>query len=318
VSAVLTNIQADDQNSTEVHIANPTPFDNRITLELHGTTGEVLDQFQVRLGPKANFSGTVRSMFHNAPLPVAGYIIVRGTQLLSTATLTRVDRALSALIGQPLDPGAADPLKLYAAYFETGGPSRTDIVLVNLAANPVQVVIRAFNLAGAQVGRQVAVTLAARAQYRAELGQALGFNTDAMTTGSLVVDTLAGVLGDVTIRDSEAPVLRRTSFALTGVPSKSMVIPHVISANSLGMTVYAVNTGTSRATATLKVIRPDGAVVQTSTFSIPPAGSASQPVPAGQIGGAILLDSDQPLASLGLVSPGSLLSDIAAIGAQTR
>jgi hypothetical protein len=169
------------------------------------------------------------------------------------------------------------------------------------------------------------MTLAPGAQYRAEAGSVLGLPADVFTTGALVVESsVSGIVGDVAIGDSDSPILRQTSLALTSAPAKSLVIPYVVNGNGLGMSVSIMNAGPGKSAAQVKVIASDGRVVGATALTILPGGVASQALSkliaaaAGQTSGAILIDGDQPLAAAAIVAPDTSLGDLAAIGAQPR
>ena len=57
-----------------------------------------------------------------------------------------------------------------------------------------------------------------------------------------------GILGAVTVGELQPPVSRQMSFALTNALAKSLVIPHVLNTGAVAMNIYAMNTGTARAT----------------------------------------------------------------------
>ncbi len=318
---VVPGVELTATQSTELDIANATPFSNGVTLELHDTTGALIDSYYVTLPAKGSFSSEASPLFPDAAATFQGYIIVRGAERLTAAVLTRPVNSLSALNGQPLTLGTVASTTLYAPHFQIGGGTAARLDIVNPTTVDAHVTIQANKDDGTLLAKNISVTIAAGTQYWSDIATAFALSPTGFTAGSITVTSdLSGLVGDVTFGDRTGPVNHQTSIAL-GPPLTSAIVPYVVNTAELPMTLYVMNAGSGTATVNVSVLGADGSVTGGGTLTIPAEGRSVQALSqlaaasAGQTGGAIQINSNQPVAAVAMILPASLLSDFASIPA---
>jgi uncharacterized protein (TIGR03437 family) len=313
---VLSGIQLSTSATTEIDVANTTPFENDVTLELHDTTGAIVDQFESPLPAKGSLSLPLGQLFTKATAPLQGYVLVRGSERLSAAALTFAGSAVAAMPGQsPFGMSTT----LYAADFQDGPNLAARLDIVNPGSADAHVTIQANKDDGTPLGGAINATIAATTQYWIDLGGALGLGASQFTSGSISVSSdVPGLVGDVTFGDASAIPNYLTSIPLA--PAQTLLaIPYVLNTTALPMTLYALNTGSSGASANVTLYGPDGSVAGTNLFPIPAGGrldaplSTLFPLASPQTGGAIQISSTQALSAAGLIYPAAPNGDWAAI-----
>ena len=316
VALVLTGIEMAPGESTQLAVANATPFENVVTFELHNTSGTLVDSEQVTLEAKQSFLTTVEGLF-NAQAPLQGYVLVGGQQRLNASAIASIGNAVSALPGQ-----TGSGTSLYSPHFQTGPSLAARLDIVNPGTANAHVTIQFNKDDGTLLAKSITTTINAGTQYWIDLASTLGLSAKQFTTASLsVTSDVAGLVGDVTFGDTSPVANYRASIPLTPAQT-SQAIPYVLNTTALPMSVYAVNTGSASATATFTLYATDGTVAGTATATIVSGGRLEQPlstlIPAsvGQTGGALEIDSTQPLSASAMIYPAAPNGDWAAITAQ--
>ncbi len=321
IAVVISGMQLASGQFTELDVANATPFQNYVTLELHDLTGAMQGQSQIVLAPKGSFSSTLEAEFAKAASPLQGYVVVRGTERLTASALVRTGTALAAINGQPLSLGAAGSTTLYAPHFLAGGGFASRLDIANPTALDAHVMIQGNKDDGTLFATAISVTIKAGTAYSSDIGTLLGLNPNTGTAGSLTVTSdVSGLVGDVALADTATSTFHSAAIALAA-PLGSAVIPYVYNTSDSPMTLYVLNTGTANATVQVGVLAANGSTVGQTTLSIPAGGRSAQPLSAlvaasaGQIGGAIQINSNQPVAAVAMILPVAPTADFAAIPA---
>jgi hypothetical protein len=314
---VLTGIEMAAGESTQLAVANATPFENVVTLNLYNTSGTLVDTEQVNLEAKGSFVTTVEELF-NAQAPLQGYVLVGGTERLSASAVTNLGNAVSALPGQP---GLATATSLHAAYFQTGPSMAARLDIVNPGATAAPVTIQFNKADGTLLAKSITTTIAPGNQYWIDLVSTLGLSATQFSSGSIsVTSNVAGLVGDATFGDTSAVPNFRTSIPLMPAQAKQ-AIPYVVNTTALPMSVYAANAGAASANVTFTLYGP-ASLAGTAHATIAVGGTLASalstliPGAAGQSGGALEIDSDQPLSVTGIIFPANVAADWAAIPAQ--
>jgi uncharacterized protein (TIGR03437 family) len=320
-SLVLSGMQLASGQFTELDVANSTPFQNSVTLELHDLTGALRGKSKVMLGPKGSFSSTLEAEFTNVASPLQGYVIVRGTERLTASALIRSTTALAAINGQPLSRGSSGPTTLYAPHFLAGGGFSSRLEIANPTALDAHVQIQANKDDGTLFAKAISVTIKAGAAYSGDVGTLLGLNPKTGMTGSFTISSdVSGLVGDVALSDAAPSPFHSSAIALAP-PLATAVIPYVYNTSDSPTTLYVLNTGTAKATVQVGVLAANGTTVGQTTLSIPAGGRSAQTLStlvaasAGQTGGAIQITSNQPVAAAAMILPVSPSADFAAIPA---
>jgi uncharacterized protein (TIGR03437 family) len=302
---------------TEIDVANTTPFDaTAVLLELHDSTGALKDQLQFQLAAKASFTSQLDQLFPKESPAFQGYILARANQRISVAAIERADNAMSALAAQPVNSSSAT--SLYAPLFQAGRGMAARLDIVNPNTSDAHVTIQFNKDDGTLFAKAINTTIAAGAQYWIDVGSTLALDATKSSTASIsVASDLAGLAGDVTFGDTTSPANHRTSIPLSPAQT-ALAVPYVLNTTALPTTLYAMNAGPAKATVIVSYRTPDGGITGKGSLSIPPNGRGIQPLAtliaasAGQTGGALQINSDQPLATVAMIVPLNPVSDFAA------
>lgn len=321
---VISGVEKDKDLQTEIHLVNPTPFGNNVTLELWTAAGAMSGTRTVALGPRSKFSGLVGTVFSQqiGSGTFNGYIIVRATQAVSVAALNKSPLALAALPGQRLRSGVAQPSQLYSAQLASGPALYTRIDLVNPTRLDANLVLKAVGETGADLASPVAITLKAGQQYIKTAAEIFGFQLSETKVGSVVVESsITGILGDVTFGDSLTSPNFKASLPLDNEPSTQAIYSHVANGGGFYTGLAGFNPNPNAAAVTIKVYKTDGTLTGTGRLNLPAKGRFSKllpelvPVSAGQLGGYFVVESNQPISSFALFGTSSF-SALSAIPAQ--
>jgi len=164
----------------------------------------------------------------------------------------------------------------------------------------------------------VSIRVAPGAQYWADIGAAFPIPAGTITPGSLVIESSSGVLGDVSF--GEARYRLWSSLAIVE-PTASLVVPLVSNQPDRPMVVVVSNAGAAGANVNLRVLNAAGSETGSARLTIPAGGlsydllTAKVPASAGQTGGYLRLDSDQPVTAVALIGSLTQATDILAIPA---
>ena len=248
-NVVLSRIQYDSLSSTEVHIANPTNFQNSMQLELHSNAG-IVGTFEMILAAKEKFTRKIEDIFPGLSNPFLGYLIIRADYQVSVAELLITDATLAALNGQILYVGSDEPTRLYSAQLATGnGAWETRLNVVNPTNRIASLTIRVVGEGGGSLAQPVSVTLQPGEQWEREVGQLFGLDASVLTVGSIVIkSSITGLMGDVTFGDPSSPGVFRASLPLDGTPSKFAAYAQVANGAGFftGFAAFNPNDSTSR------------------------------------------------------------------------
>jgi uncharacterized protein (TIGR03437 family) len=318
-TVVLAGIQILAAEATEIEIANTTPFANTITATLFNTSGAMAGRFLTQVPPKGSFSTVLNQMFPNATAPFQGYILVQGSERLTASATTFAGNAIASIPGQSLYGTATS---FYAAHFTAGTGQDARLDIVNTGSATAHVTLQFNKDDGTPLAQSITTTIGSGAQYWADLSMTLGLSAKQFSMASIsVTSDQPGLVGDVTFGDTASITNYRTSIPL--MPAQTaQAIPYVLNSSAYPMTLYAANTGTAKANVTLTLYAADGSTTGTTTTTIVAGGRLAQtlsaliPAAAGQTGGALEIDSDQPLSVAAMILPANPAADWAAIAAQ--
>ena len=315
---ILTGIELDGSVSTDALLANTSNFDAQVVLQLRDATGTPLDTAARYIPAKGIFQEAVDSLFPNATPPFRGYIVLESTERLVAARVWTGGAALAAVNGQL--PGAAvSGAHRYVVPFVAGGGTAARVNLVNPDTSDRNLTLRAQAQNGAAIGQAVSIRLAPGAQYWGDLGTVFPIPAGVITPASLIIDSSGGgVLGDVSF--GEARYRLWSSIAISE-PAPSLIVPLVSNQAQRPMVVAVLNAGAAAANVNLTVLGADGSAVGSARIAVPAGGlsydllTAKVPAAAGQNGGYLRLDSDQPVTALALIGTPTQATDIIAIPA---
>ncbi|MBI4877807.1 MAG: choice-of-anchor D domain-containing protein, partial [Acidobacteria bacterium] len=308
-SLILTGVESDSGTQAELHLTNASNFRNTVQLELRDTTGQLAGQAEIEMAPKARRESRVRNLFPQMTEPFRGRIHVQAEYRVWAALALAGADSLAAVNAQPLGPGEVTPSRLYSSHLAAGR-----LNIANPTAREARLSLRAFANDGSALGRAASITLRPGEQYWRDVAETFSLDAKAAVSGALVVESDAGGLaGDLSFG-------ARAMLGLTGEAHRSVLLPHVANPAGAPMLVNIFNPSAATAAVDVRIYRADASLVGQTRVSIPPNGRISQALAtlvtaaAGQVGGSIGIESDQPVvASAVLPSPDT--SDVAALTA---
>ena len=323
-TVVLTRIEYDDDRSTEIHVGNPTIFDNPVEIELWTSSG-IVETYETTLGAKEKAEHRIEDLFPGLTKGFVGYAIVRGDYDVSAVELLVTEDSMAALNGQVRIPGSSVSEELYSAQLATGGgASETRLNVVNTTGLAAGLVVRAVGENGASLAPAVNVQLGPGEQLERDVGPLFGFDSNVLTVGSIVIESsITGILGDVAFGDPSSARAFRASLPLDPRPSKTAAFAQVANGAGFFTGFAAFNPNGSATAVTIATFAANGASTGSGSLNLAAGGRVSKLLPevvassAGQVGGYFTVTSDLPISSFSLFGT-QTLSALSAVPAQGR
>ena len=309
--------------TTLLQMFNPGTTPITATLKLFDSSGRLVKSAAPVIPTSGTTTGKVEDLFGLANLNSFSGGYITGTSDGELVVSERFGNALdfNILKGQVQNPQST----FYITHFVSGGGYSTEINIINLSPSTTNAImtLTAFDDSGNQVATK-SQTVAPGVQLLETVDQ-LFLLGGALVTGYIRVDLqpfYSGPFPDI------APVTGGVRFSTTTgassalplfIPaSQSFVYSHT--AQNLGYYtgIAILNTNATAANVTLQVFTKDGASVGSKTVSVQPNHKITEllrelvPASAGQVGGYVQVQSDQPVISFALfgTDDGKVLSAI--------
>lgn len=106
---VFTDVEYGTGKSTEIDLANTSPFTAQVTIYLFGSDGSLQGTYSATLAPKNTFAGRIESLFPALTPGLSGYVIVSSRETLTAAGFQRTKTLVTGVTAQPItdaSPGA--------------------------------------------------------------------------------------------------------------------------------------------------------------------------------------------------------------------
>ena len=276
-TVVLTRIEYDNDRSTEIHVGNPTIFDNPVEVELWTSSG-IVETYETTLEPKEKEARRIEDLFPGLTKGFLGYAIVRGDFDISAVELLVRDESMAALNGQALVTGSSVPEQLYSAQLATGGGAfETRQNVVNPTGLPAGLSVRAVGENGLSLAPAVSVQLGPGEQWEREIGQLFGFDSNVLTVGAMVIESsITGLRGDVAFGDPSSARAFRASLLLDARPARTAAFAQVANGAGFFTGVAAFNPNGAAAFATFAA---NGSLTGSGSLILPVEGRVSKLLP---------------------------------------
>jgi hypothetical protein len=235
-----------------------------------------------------------------------GYAIVTGSQPFYAMALTGADPDVAIASGQAVKPAGTAASRLFAAHFETGPNSTGSLLtLVNPGKRTMRVTVTAVDANGLNLAPAVNLSIEAGGQLRADAGRLLGLASDVVNAGSLIIESdIPGLLGDLRFGERGKAIV-----ALDGSPSVYAVLMPTAGGPLSFTGLSAMNTSQRVAAVTIRTYGGEGRLMSQTRLSLPGLGRFSDlldRLAAGNAGGYVTLEADQPISTAGVWGRASL------------
>ncbi len=289
---VLTDVEYGVNKSTEIDLANSSPFGAEASIALFAADGTAVGTFPAGLGPKSSLSARIESLFPSIAPGFAGYAIVGSREAVTVSGLQLTNTTAAGLVAQPITESTVAATSKFVP--QLGGPGVvTTLHVVNTGTAATNLTLKARTANGSAAGTTVNIRLAAGKQYSGAVGDIFGI--DPASAGSVEVDSdTPGVFGDILTVDANFIPKYAVSLPLSGQPASSSVLPYA-TANT---TVSVLNPNSSAATVTVTPLSKDGAKGSASSASIPAFGRAALTVNSSSY---VAIGSSQPVVAAGWI-----------------
>ena len=99
---IFTDVEHDAGKSTEIDLANTTPFGADLTIDLFGSDGSVQGTYTQSIDSKASVTARVESLFPGLTPGFSGYVVVGSHQTLAASGYRWTGLAAAGLTAQPI------------------------------------------------------------------------------------------------------------------------------------------------------------------------------------------------------------------------
>ena len=314
-SFVFPEIETSEDGFTQLHIVNPQASPNQTTLELVSADGHVRARADRAIAANGWVAELVAELFPGITPQSSDYI--RPTATLGVVAfefLGRNGRFVQGLNGQDTASGATT---LYSPQYVVGVPILSSTLsVVNLDDASGVVTLRFIGDDGSVISTQQ--------QPISPRGKLLVADQSFQPTSSVqmagyveVISNGPRLAGSVVFGDRARSTFS-SALALVANLHSDMIFAQVGSAEGSSPSWFTglalLNPGSTNADAKVQIFAPDGAIVSSGTFVIPPKERRSQllteyfPELVGRdmLGGYIRVTTNQPLASFVLFGTGTL------------
>ena len=293
--------------TTSLSLVNATSQAARVDLTLRVPAGGSFGETVVAAGAVRDLPAfgclqeSVEELFGNVPV-TDGVVtaVTSGEASLLGFALIKVEAPATAIGLSAINEQAPAPV-LFSAQLASGAAVYTSLRLLNLAAEPRRLWLTAVAEDGTRLGEVKLLDLAAGGTFQQELGTFFGFDSAALSVGSLRVDfDGTGIVGDVIFGTSDDQCA--AAMPLQGALARKAVFSQVANIPDSFYTGMALHNPQGRtAQVAVTVWTADGEEAGTGSVALAPGARISKlltelaPSSAGVVGGYVTMESTEPV-----------------------
>ncbi|HEY3129262.1 MAG TPA: hypothetical protein VGL91_07375 [Acidobacteriota bacterium] len=319
VKIIFNKVQIGSDFSSEVNIINPGGVSADVEMQLVGPDSSRLAEKTATIAAKGALRLDVASFFAVSNVPDGAYLSASSDVAL--AGFEFVKSANGDLLGLNARNAAEQLTTLYFPQMAVLGPWKTELGLINYAAQPTILTISAYKPDGTLYGspnlknNPVARSLESGRSLLEDVESLFGFSgSDALDGWIKVESTAAAINGYVTYGIPSAGSVAAVASAATG--RGKALFSHIATIQDYYTGVAVLNSGSLAANIRIMALRPDGQVLGSFDTVLAPRQRVSKlidqfiPAAADQSGGIIWVSSDVPVYLTSLFGSTSILANI--------